>query len=71
MKIICSKDSLIKSLGIAESVISTKNNISILSNVLLETVNDSKLKISAFDITLNFISEINCEVNRNGQVGVK
>jgi len=70
MEIICSKDSLIKSLGIAESVISTKNNISILSNVLLETIDDSKLKISAFDITLNFISEINCEVIKNGQVGV-
>ncbi len=70
MEIICSKESLIKSLGIAESVISTRNNISVLSNVLLETTNDLKLKISAFDVTLNFISEINCDIIKEGKIGV-
>ncbi|OHD05916.1 MAG: DNA polymerase III subunit beta [Spirochaetes bacterium GWD1_27_9] len=69
MKIICSKESLSKVLGVAEGVISTKNNISILSNVLIETM-DNAVKISACEITLNFFAEIGAEVIEPGSISV-
>ena len=69
MKIICSKESILKVLGIAESVISTKNSISILSNVLIETIN-GKVKISASETSLNFFAEINAEIIEEGSVSV-
>lgn len=69
MKIICSKESIIKVLNIAESVISTKNNISILSNVLIETKMD-KIKISACETTLSFFAEIGAEIIEDGSISV-
>ena len=69
MRIICSKESLLKVLGIAESVISTKNSISILSNVLIETIN-GKVKISASETSLNFFAEINADIIEEGSVSV-
>jgi len=69
VKIICSKESLIKILSIAESVISTKNSISILSNVLFETVDD-KIKISACENTLNFFAELSGEIYEKGSISV-
>ena len=36
MKITCSKESLLKIIGVAENVISTKSSISILSNILID-----------------------------------
>jgi DNA polymerase III subunit beta len=69
MEIICSKESLIKVLTIAESVISTKNSISILSNVLIESFGD-KIKISASETTLNFYAEISGEIIKEGSISV-
>lgn len=69
MRIICSKESLLKLLSIAENVISTKNSISILSNVLLEA-KDNKLKIFACETSLMFFGEINAEVINEGSISV-
>ena len=67
MKVICSKDMLMKSLNVAENVISTKNSISVLSNVLLEAKNGI-LKIVASETSLNFFSEIPAEVIEEGSI---
>ena len=69
MKIICSKESLLKIIGIADNVISTKNSISILSNILIETT-DKKLKISACETKLNFFAEIGADIIEKGSVSV-
>lgn len=69
MKIICSKERLVKALSIAESVISSKNSISILSNVLLEA-KEGKIKISASETKLNFFTEIGAEIIEEGSASV-
>lgn len=69
MEFICSKESLLKILSISESVISNKNSISILSNVLLEA-KDNILKVSASETSLVFYGEINAEIKEEGSVSV-
>ncbi|HOV12882.1 MAG TPA: DNA polymerase III subunit beta [Spirochaetota bacterium] len=69
MKIVCGKESLIKVLNIAESIISTKNNISILSNVLIES-KMSSLKISACETTISFFAEIGADIIEEGSISV-
>lgn len=69
MKIICSKDSLLKVLQVAENVISTKNSISILSNILIEAYKDT-VKISASETKLNFYAEISADVVEEGSISI-
>ncbi len=69
MKFICSKESLLKALGIAENVISVKNTISILSNILIEA-KDNKIKIFASETKLNFIAEIGADISEEGNISI-
>lgn len=69
MRIICSKERLIKALSIAESVISTKIRISILSNVLIEA-HGNLLKITSSETRLNFFTTIGAEVLVEGSAAV-
>lgn len=69
MKITCSKESLIKILGTCGNVISTKNNISILSNVLIEA-KDSRVKIKARETTMDFFGDIGADITKEGAVSV-
>lgn len=69
MQFICSKESFLRILNVAESVISTKNSISILSNVLIEAVNN-KLKISACETKLSFIAEIGADISEEGSISI-
>ena len=47
MKLSCSRDDLLKEISIAQEVISSKNSLSVLSNVLL-TAGKRGLKIQAY-----------------------
>ena len=69
MQFICSKESFLKVLSVAESVISTKNSISILSNILIEA-KDNKIKISACETKLSFIAEIGADVSKEGSLSI-
>ena len=57
MKFTCEKSVLIKEISIAQEIISSKNAISILSNVYLEAENDTLL-IKATDIKVNFETRV-------------
>lgn len=63
------RDALLKEISIAQEIISTKNAISILSNVLLEAA-DNTLKIRATDIKMNFETSIPVEVIEPGSTTV-
>ena len=69
MKFICSKESFLKILGIAENIISTKNNISILSNVLLEA-KEGNLKIYACEAKINLFAEIGADIIDEGAISI-
>ncbi len=61
MKFICLKEELQKSLSIAESIVSTKTTLPILSNVLLEA-KDNKLNISSTDLEVSFKTSISSDI---------
>ncbi len=69
MRIVCYKESLIKVLSIAENIIASKSNISILSNILMEA-KDNILKITASETKLNFFAEVNVDILEEGSISV-
>jgi DNA polymerase-3 subunit beta len=65
MKFVFDKDAMLKEIAIAQEIISTKNAISILSNVFLHADNGS-LTIKATDIKVNFETRIPVEIQEEG-----
>jgi DNA polymerase III subunit beta len=69
MKFLCDKEALFKEISTAYEVISTRNVLSILSNVYLET-DKTTLKIKASDLKVGFESSIPVHVEASGSVTV-
>ena len=69
MKFICSRETLLKEISIAQEIISSKNAISILSNIYLETDKDN-LIIKATDMKVNFQTSIPVDVIEKGTTTV-
>lgn len=67
MKIVCSKDELVKGLQIALPIATGKATLPILSNVLLET-EDNKLKIAASDLETSVSFYIKAEIVEQGAI---
>lgn len=69
MRIVCSKDELIKGLQIALPIATGKATLPILSNVLLET-EDNKLKIAASDLETSVSFYIKAEIVEQGSITI-
>lgn len=69
MKFTCERNVLLKEIAIAQEIVSTRNAISILSNVLLEAENNSLL-IKATDVKVNFETRIPVNVIEEGKTTV-
>lgn len=69
MKFTFDKDAMVKEIGIAQEIISTKNAGSILSTVLLKA-QDNCLVIKATDIKVNFETKIPVQVMEEGSTTV-
>jgi DNA polymerase-3 subunit beta len=69
MKFVCERSILLKEISIAQEIISSKNAISILSNIYLEA-GDNFLVIKATDIKVNFETKIPVEVKEKGATTV-
>jgi DNA polymerase-3 subunit beta len=69
MKFTCEKDALAKELAVAQEIISSKNALSILSNVLLDVENNT-LHIRATDLKVSFQTKIPVEVSSPGSITV-
>ena len=65
MKLTCSRDAILKEMGIAQEVISSKNSLSILSNVLM-TASKNGLALQATDLKVGFQTRIPVEVAAEG-----
>ena len=70
MKFTFDKDALLKEIATAQEVISTKNAISVLSNVLLEAKDDGSLLIKATDVKTSFEMAIPVDVAEAGSTTV-
>lgn len=69
MKFTFDRDSMLKEIAIAQEIISTKNAISILSNILFCAENNS-LTIKATDLKINFETKIPVEIEEEGTTTV-
>lgn len=69
MKFFCEKNTLLKEIAVAHEIISSKNVLSILSNILLE-VSQNKLTVKATDLKVNFESFIPVETEEQGTTTV-
>jgi DNA polymerase III subunit beta len=65
MKFTCSRDSIQKAISIAQEVISSKNSLSVLSNVLL-TASKGELKLQATDLKVGFETSLPVDVVQEG-----
>ena len=69
MKFICERSVLLKEISMAQEIVSSKNVISILSNIYLEAENDC-LIIKATDLKVNFETKVPVTVLEPGLVTV-
>lgn len=65
MKFTCERDLLIKEISVAQEIISSRNVLSILSNVMLE-VADNTLTVRATDLKVSFETRVPVEASREG-----
>jgi DNA polymerase III subunit beta len=65
MKLICSRDSILKEISVAQEVISSKNSLSILSNVLL-VAGKGVLTVQATDLKVGFETSLAVDVGQDG-----
>jgi len=69
MKFICERDTIMKEISIAGEIISSRNSLSILSNVFMEAV-DNTLVLKATDLKVGFETRIPVEVSTPGSTTV-
>jgi DNA polymerase III subunit beta len=69
MKFTCEKTTLLKEITIAQEIISTRNVLSILSNVLLEA-REGMLTIKATDLKVSFQTSIPADVAEEGDTTI-
>ncbi len=69
MKFICERDTIMKEISVAQEIISSKNSMSILSNVLLDA-REETLTIRATDLRVSFETRIPVEVVNPGTTTV-
>jgi DNA polymerase-3 subunit beta len=61
MKFSCSRDDILKEVSTAQEVISSKNSLSVLSNVLL-TAAKGELKLQATDLKVGFETSLPVQI---------
>ena len=65
MKFTCSRDDILKEISIAQEVISSKNSLSVLSNVLM-TASKGELKFQATDLKVGFETSFPVDIVQEG-----
>ncbi|MFN2260154.1 MAG: DNA polymerase III subunit beta, partial [Parasphingopyxis sp.] len=70
MKATIERAALLKSLGHVQSVVERRNTIPILSNVLIEAVEDGGLKLTATDLDLQIVETVEAQVETAGATTV-
>ena len=68
MQFSVSKNALLKELNLLQGIVEKKSTIPILSNVLIETVNDSTISLVATDLDVSLQTECAAESSRPGSI---
>ncbi|MBV8259029.1 MAG: DNA polymerase III subunit beta [Actinobacteria bacterium] len=65
MRITCSKDELVRALGVVSRAVSTRTSVQILSGILLEAAGD-ELRLAATDMELSLRTALSAQVQGDG-----
>jgi len=68
MRFSVGKNALLKELNLLQGIVEKKSTIPILSNVLIETVNDSTISLVATDLDVSLQTECAAETDRTGSM---
>lgn len=68
MQFSVSKNALLKELNLLQGIVEKKSTIPILSNVLIETANDSTISLVATDLDVSLQTECTAESSRPGSI---
>ncbi len=68
MKIICLKDNLIDAVNVVQKAVSTKSNVSALEGILIESTDDSNIKLTGNNLEIAIDYTIKADVSRAGSV---
>ena len=68
MEFIVKKDDLLNGIRVVESATAFKGLQPVLANILIETVDESTLKLSATDLDLTIVSDIQAQVKEDGKI---
>jgi DNA polymerase-3 subunit beta len=68
MQFSLNKSALLRELNLLQGVVEKKNTIPILSNVLIEAVNESLISLTATDLDVSLYTECAADVNRPGSI---
>ena len=69
MKFIVNKSDIFKTLSHLQNIVSKKNTLPILSNILIEAENNS-LTLSSTDMDISITDTLNCNVIEEGSITV-
>lgn len=69
MKLSCLQENLARGLAIVGRAVATRSTLPVLSNILLST-NESRLKLSATNLEISIISQVNAMVETEGAITV-
>ncbi|MFH1777713.1 MAG: DNA polymerase III subunit beta [Candidatus Omnitrophota bacterium] len=70
MKIKTSKELLQQAISITENVVSPRTTLPILSNILIETIDQNKVRFAATDLDMGVVCNIKAEVEEAGAITV-
>jgi DNA polymerase-3 subunit beta len=70
VKVTCEQETLQRALAQVSRAIATKTALPVLSNVLLETMDGSKLKIAATNLEIAIVTEVEAVVEEDGRITV-
>ncbi|MDO4481609.1 MAG: DNA polymerase III subunit beta, partial [Bacillota bacterium] len=68
MKIICPQQTLNKALNTVYKAVTNRTTIPILKGILIETVSDNSIKMTATDSEISIEKECECIVQEHGSI---
>ena len=70
MEIILSKEELLNGIKVVEKITAQKGTQPVLSNILIETVSNDRVKFYATDLNLSISHKVKAQVAKEGKITV-
>ena len=68
MKFTCNKDDLVNNVSIVQRAVSSNSTVQILNGILIESDNNSKIKLTGYDLQTGIEADMDADVFERGSV---